>query len=91
LGLGQTTLFSAYDLNGDGLNDLAWYENGSWWVAFATSTGYSTPQNTGITASPGVVEDIDGSGQDSFLVPVSGVWWTYKWNGSSPSSRIRGV
>jgi RHS repeat-associated protein len=83
LGLGQTTLFSAYDLNGDGLNDLAWYENGSWWVAFATSTGYSTPQNTGITASPGVVEDIDGSGQDSFLVPVSGVWWTYKWNGSS--------
>lgn len=72
-----------YDFNGDGRTDLTWYENGTWWVAFATSTGYSTPVNTGITDGAALMDSADGSGTDGFLAQNSPNWYWYKWNGSS--------
>ena len=74
--------YSAYDLNGDGITDFVWFNGTAWQVSFGTSSGYSTPINTGITTYATAVEDIDGSGTDSFLVPVNGYWTVYKWNGS---------
>lgn len=81
-----TGVTAAYDFNGDGRNDLAWYQNGSWRVAFATSTGYSAPINTGITDAAALKESVDGSGTDGFLAQQAGTWWWYKWNGTSFAS-----
>jgi len=78
-----TGLTAAHDFNGDGRNDLAWYQNGSWQVAFATSSGYSAPISTAITDSTALKESVDGSGTDGFLAQQAGTWWWYKWNGTS--------
>ncbi len=86
-----TVSYSTYDLNGDGINDMAWYDGSNWKVAFGGPNGFSTPLNTGITAAAAVIENIDGSGTDSFLAPVSGTWVYYKWNGSSFATASTGV
>jgi len=98
---GATTLVSssaplgapaaAYDFNGDGRNDLAWYQNGAWQVAFATSSGYSAPINTGIIDPYALKDSVDGSGTDGFLAQVSGTWWWYTWNGSSFTGTNTGI
>jgi len=74
-----------YDFNGDGINDLAIWISGAWWVAFGTPSGFSSPINIGLADASGLatVGDVDGSGKAGFLIPVSGVWWYYKWNGSA--------
>ena len=92
-GLGSAnTLFSGtasqgvravFDFDGSGTTDLAWYENGTWQVAFATPTGYSSPVNTGISYQYPLIDSVDASGTDGFLVSQSGYWWLYKWNGSA--------
>ena len=82
--------YTAYDLNGDGIPDLVWADSDGLRVSFGSSSGYAAPINTGI-ASATVIEDIDGSGTDSILTPVSGVWWYYKWNGSSFVGNSTGV
>ena len=80
-----TVLSTAYDLNGDGRNDLVMTTSaGAVLVAFGGSSGYGTPVATGLSNSGGLlVGDIDGSGTASLLVDVSGTWSYYKWNGSS--------
>jgi hypothetical protein len=83
LGLGQATLYTSYDFNGDGHNDLLWYASGSWMVALSNSGGYSAPINTGITASNAVFDTVDGTGVDGILAQVSGVWTYYKWSASA--------
>lgn len=88
---GQPQSFSAYDLNGDGRNDLVWYDSGGWHVAFATSTGFSAPVSAGIAGNAIAIECADGSGVDGILAPVSGAWWYYKWNGSSFVGTSTGV
>jgi len=86
------TVLTAYDLNGDGKTDFVYQDSGgSWWVAFGGSSGFGTPVNTGITNSGAIIEDVDGSGTDGFLVPVNGNWSYYKWNGSTFSSVSTGV
>jgi hypothetical protein len=82
IGINETPLYTTYDLNGDGRNDLLWYD-GTWWVSFATSSGYAAPTNTGITAANAVFDSVDGSGVDGILAQVSGVWWYYKWSSSA--------
>lgn len=39
---------STYDFNGDGIKDILFQSGSTWYVAFGTSTGYSTPVSTGI-------------------------------------------
>jgi RHS repeat-associated protein len=73
---------AAFDLNGDGINDLAVYHGGTWEVSFGSPTGYSAPVNTGIASSIVQLGSVDASGTAGFLTPVSGVWYYYKWNGS---------
>jgi RHS repeat-associated protein len=77
----------ASDYNGDGHKDIAWYDgNGSQWkVAFGSTGGYGSTVGTGITSQTVVANagNVDGTGLDGFLVPQSGVWWFYKWNGAS--------
>ena len=78
-----SVITTAYDLNGDGRNDLVMNSStGTMLVAFGGSSGYGTPVATGFS-STGAVGDIDGSGVDGLLVDVSGTWDYYKWNGSA--------
>lgn len=75
---------TAYDLNGDGRNDLVMTTSGgALLVAFGGSSGYGTPVATGLTSTGQAIGDVDGSGVDGFLVDVSGTWYYYKWNGSA--------
>jgi len=68
------------DFNGDGLNDLAWFDpaNSGWIVSMATPTGYSTPYNTGFPAYA-TVGRIDNSGKDVWIYPI-GTWYYYVWD-----------
>jgi RHS repeat-associated protein len=83
LGLGQSTLYTSYDFNGDGHNDLLWYASGTWMVALSNAGGYSAPINTGITAANAVFDTVDGTGVDGILAQVNGVWTYYKWSASA--------
>jgi RHS repeat-associated protein len=75
---------ASFDFNGDGINDLAYYDSGQWWVAFGSPTGYSAPHSTNVTSQYALIENIDVSGTAAFLLPNSDAnWWYYKWNGSS--------
>jgi RHS repeat-associated protein len=79
-----SVISTAYDFNGDGINDLLMTTSaGSVVVAFGGSSGYGTPVATGLTSTGQAIGDIDGSGIAGFLVAVSGTWDNYKWNGSS--------
>ncbi len=74
---------TAFDLNGDGRNDLVMITSaGAVLVAFGGSSGYGTPVPTGLSSN-GAVGDIDGSGVAGILAKVSGTWYYYKWNGSA--------
>jgi len=73
---------TAYDLNGDGINDFLWEDTGGWHVAFGGPSGFGAPISTGVTATGVVVGDLDGSGTDGLLAPIGGAWWYYKWNGT---------
>ena len=78
-----TSFAGVFDFNGDGRNDLTWYQSGSWRVAFATSSGYSAPINTGVADPAALKDSVDGSGTDGFFAQQAGTWWWYKWNGTS--------
>jgi RHS repeat-associated protein len=81
---------SAYDLNGDGFNDLVWMDNGTVYVAFGSSSGFGPATSTGLTSRP-LIGRVDGSASDSLLVNGgAGTNWTaYKWNvGSSAFAPI---
>jgi hypothetical protein len=45
---GLFQLSARYDLNGDGIPDLVYFNGTSWFVAFGSTAGYGTPINTGI-------------------------------------------
>jgi RHS repeat-associated protein len=91
------TVYSA-DFNGDGLQDLVFAitsgTNYQWWVQFATPTGYGAPINTGaVTAATSnfLIDTFDSTGVAEILAPVSGVWYLYKWNGTSFTATSTGV
>ena len=74
------------DFNGDGINDLAYCNNGSpniIYVAFGSSAGYGSPVNTGIPCTTPLYGDLDASDKDGILVPNGADWWYYSWNGSA--------
>ncbi len=80
----ENAVSAAFDLNGDGRNDLVTTSStGTVLVAFGGSSGYGTPVATGLSSAGVAVGNIDGSGVDGLLVDVSGTWYYYKWNGSA--------
>ena len=80
-----------YDFNGDGRDDLAYCTAApslTVEVAFASSSGYGTPINTGIPCETSGVDtalfgDVLGDHRDGILAVHSGTWYDYQWNGSS--------
>jgi RHS repeat-associated protein len=77
LGIGTNTMLPI-DLNGDGHDDLVYYNSGTgtWYYLMGTSSGsYSGPYNTGVTAdSVGHAIDFDGDGQMEVLVAAGTTW-----------------
>jgi RHS repeat-associated protein len=83
-----TVVSTAFDLNGDGRNDVVMVTStGAVLVALGGSSGYGTAVNTGLSSSAGgpLIADIDGSGVASLVVAGSdGYWHYYKgWSGSA--------
>ena len=72
---------TAFDFNGDGIDDIAVYDAGQWHVSLGSPTGYGTPIATTITSSLAKIGSVDGTGKDGFLVPQSGFWWYYRLSG----------
>jgi RHS repeat-associated protein len=91
----------AVDIDGDGRADFLYSSpsgtGGSeltWWVQFATASGFTAPVNTGITTTDSnglVVDDFLGDGSREILAPNGGVWYAYKWNGSSFTATSTGI
>jgi hypothetical protein len=83
---------TAFDLNGDGRNDLVMSTStGAVYVAFGGASGYGTPVATGLVSAGVPIGDIDGSGVAGMLVNVSGTWYYYKWNGSAFAGASTGI
>lgn len=83
------TVYSV-DIDGDGKQDLVFAvtsgSNYQWWVQLAKATGYGAPINTGAVTtgtSNFLLEAFDGQGKTEILAPVSGIWYSYKWNSTS--------
>lgn len=83
----------AFDLNGDGINDLLYYDTGTGalMVAFGSPSGYQAPLQTPITTDELAVGYIDGTATASILVAQSGAYVYYRWNGSAFSATAIGV
>ncbi len=83
LGNVSGVISTAFDLNGDGINDVVTLTSPSTiQVAFGGATGYgaliSAPAGSGFALG-----DLDGSGVAGLLINVSDTWYYYKWNGSA--------
>lgn len=82
------------DFNGDGRNDLTYCNGGTpnmIFVVMASSSGYGSPINTGISCTNALFGDLTGSGQDGILAQNGADWWYYTWNGSSFSGQDTGL
>jgi RHS repeat-associated protein len=77
-------LYALYDFNGDGYPDLIYINDGYWYVAFGSASGYGTPISTGISAGIAIFPgNFLGTGTDGILADNGGTWYYYTWNGSS--------
>jgi YD repeat-containing protein len=98
-GASAVTVMTA-DVNGDGLDDIIYAtQSGStltWWVQFATATGFTAPINTGATSSSTgwvtpLIDDFLGNGANEIMAPNGGTWYVYAWNGTSFTATSTGV
>jgi len=88
----STTVYSHYDLNGDGYVDLVYANGSTWYVSFGSASGYGTPVNTGISSSTAILPgELLGNGTDGLLANNGGTWYYYKWNGSSFTGTSTGL
>jgi RHS repeat-associated protein len=78
------------DVNGDGRLDLAYStasgSNRTWWVQLSNGTGFGAPISTGITVlstANVLLDDFLGDGGTQLLAPNGGVWFLYRFNGTS--------
>jgi RHS repeat-associated protein len=90
--------FYSVDIDGDGRQDLVFAvtsgSNYQWYVQLATATGYGAPINTGavtVGTTDFLLDDFDATGGTQILAPVGGIWYSYKWNGSSFTASSTGV
>jgi YD repeat-containing protein len=80
---------TSIDIDGDGQQDLLYATvSGStytWYVQFATASGYSAPVPVGFTTTSAsaniLVDRFEGTQQNDILVPSGSAWVEYKWNG----------
>jgi RHS repeat-associated protein len=91
----MTQVLSVADVNGDGKQDFVYTDaSNNLTVAFAQAAGFSAPAPVGVV-SPGyakvVVADFAGSGKADILMPSSGIWQRYSWNGTSFTATTTGV
>ena len=91
------TVYSV-DINGDGLQDLIFAttsgSNYKWWVQFASASGYGAPISTGALTSGTqdfLIDNFAGTQAAQLLAPVGGIWYVYKWNGTSFTATSTGV
>jgi RHS repeat-associated protein len=77
-------IYGAYDIDGDGRDDVVYSSAGLIYVAFATPTGYSSGFNTTASASASKVlsKDLTGTGKVGIFADLGGTWTYYSWNGS---------
>jgi RHS repeat-associated protein len=88
------------DINGDGQEDII-YSTGSgstvsWWVQFATSSGFTAPVSTGATTNSGtwiwpLIDDFLGTGAKEIMAPNNGTWYVYTWNGTNFTGTSTGI
>lgn len=91
LASGTWTYVGSADLNRDGRTDVILRNSSNvLYAVYSTTSGYASPVSLAITFSnpgwpgPNVkFRDMLGNGHNEMLVPRSGVWWRYAWNGSS--------
>jgi RHS repeat-associated protein len=81
----------ARDFNGDGKHDLLYKNGGNWLVAFANSSGFGSPVDTGFSSTSYLAGKFAPNGGDSFIVNVSGALTSYRYNGSTFTSASVGV
>lgn len=84
------------DYNGDGINDLAYYRDGAWYVRFGSTSGYGSEVATGVTEYLLLPFDPYGTGRSAILGKVLGpswyyVWHAFYWNGTAFVSTSTGV
>lgn len=91
------TVYSV-DVDGDGRQDLVFAttsgSNYQWWVQLATATGYGAPISTGavtVGTADFLLDNFDGKGGTEILAPISGIWYAYKFNGSSFTASSTGI
>jgi len=75
-------VYGRFDFNGDGYNDVIYYNGTTWSVAFGSATGYGTPVNTGVAGNP-LFGDLSNAGKDGILAVNGSTWYYYTWNGTS--------
>ena len=90
-GSGATSGYAnTIDVNGDGRMDLVYATlSGStytWWVKFATSSGFGSATSTGatsLTGNPVMFDDFDGNGSADVLMLSGTIWYVLRWNGTA--------
>jgi RHS repeat-associated protein len=89
----SANFIAARDFNGDGREDIAYADTGTsaLKVVMASGAGFGSPITVASTSSLVAVGDTLAKGQTDFIVPVSGVYWRYGWNGSSFVGATTGV
>jgi hypothetical protein len=88
-----TNLTARYDLNGDGIPDLVYFNGTSWYVSFGSASGYGTPVNTGISVSAGafLLGNLNAGTEDGILANKGGTWYYYTWNGTEFNGTSTGL
>lgn len=87
------------DLDGDGFEDLAWFDSGSntWKVLRGSASGYlASSVDTGFGSAlhyqQALAGDLDGSGRQGILVPhTNEVWHWLRYTGSGYAAASTGV
>jgi RHS repeat-associated protein len=80
----------APDVDGDGRQDVLYFDSGSLKVVRSTGSGFSSAITLGPSGTS-VYGDVRGEGKDEIFVGQSGGAWTrYYWNGSAFNSTTTG-
>jgi hypothetical protein len=88
---GSQSFLGAPDVDGDGHDDLLFYESGNVKVARGTSSGFAAATTVGPYSSGRITfGDLFANGKDDILIPQSGSWTRYSWNGTGFTSAATG-
>lgn len=83
-GSSNSVVVGRYDFNGDGKDDIAYWNGSTWNVTFGANMGFSVGYGTGISGTV-VVDKFLPTGRAAFLTQQGGVLWTYRWDDATSS------